>query len=196
MTQRAYRGHGAPTRDAINVLDCVFCGSWFPAFDLLAAHVKRIHPDGNSPAAKHQARKDRYPMAKNTSIPASKRAAKTATSGSGRIPSANRDGGGDFNPFLRADVIGRAVGNTAIATLTGQARVVDGQFGTQIMAEVRIAGDLYDWPVKLDSANHAILEDVAGTDPAKWRGKKITLTVKEYMGKHYVAAARPKAARR
>ena len=129
-------------------------------------------------------------------IPASTRTTKTASgSGSGRIPSANRDGGGEFNPFLRADIIGRAVGNTAVATLTGQARVVEGQFGTQIMAEVKVNGDLYDWPVKLDSANHAILEDAAGTDPAKWRGKKLTLTVKEYLGKHYVAAARPKGAR-
>jgi hypothetical protein len=110
----------------------------------------------------------------------------------GRIPKADRDGQNtDYNPFLKAEHIARGkLGARAVLVLTGRARVVDGTYGEQIIAEVRHDGKLYDWGITLNRPNHRLLEDRAGVETDKWRGKKIPVTLRENLGKVYIAIDR------
>lgn len=189
--QRAWRGDGAPRQDAVNTLDCPDCGSWFPTFDALARHVTARHNPlmlGADAPKKATTPMKMKPSTRTTASPRER---------TGRIPSADRSGGAsDFNPFLKAEHIGRGrLGDTAIIVLTGAARVTESQFGEQILAEGKVNGTLYDWAIKLNSPNHRYIEDTLGLESEKWRGKKVPLVVKENLGRLYVAVERPAAKR-
>lgn len=113
------------------------------------------------------------------------------------IPKPKHDdgGAGDFPPFLKATHIGK-VGSKAVAMLTGEAvRIVDGTFGKQMIVPVKVGKQVYDWSVTLDTPNHRELADRFGTNPKKWKGKKLTLTVNPPIRKGYrpyVAISREK----
>ena len=131
-------------------------------------------------------------MAQKTRKTARSAAKKTTpTALGGRIPASTREEERkDFNPFLRATDIGD-LDSTAQLELTGVARVVDGNFGEQIIAEVRYQRKLYDWPIKIDSPNHRRLEDAVGLDTRRWKGRRVSVTIKNNMGRDYIAVDRP-----
>lgn len=191
---KAWRGDGSPTPDAINVLDCVECGAWFPTFDLLAKHVLLRH-DPLMTKRTTLEREDREDaMAKKRGkasgrIPQSKGGARTPATTAGRIPRSDESQGGKFNPFLKAKDIGK-LGSKATLTLTGKVRVQEGQFGTQIIAEAKHNGSVYDWPVKLNTPNHRWLEENLGLNTARWKGKKVRVMVLENLGNAYIAVER------
>ena len=109
----------------------------------------------------------------------------------GKIPKADRAKGSDLPPFIKPGDVGDSVGDTGVLVLTGDVRVQDSQFGTQIIADVKLNGDVYSWGIKLNSPNHRWLEDRVGSDSGKWRGKKIPVTVRENLGRAYLAIDRP-----
>jgi len=199
---KAYRGEGAPTEDATHPLDCPECGLWFADFAELAAHVTRAHPSSSradaAAAVTHHftlqsEERERDDMKVPTSTRSTPRTARTSSSTA--IPRADRETQrDDFNAFLKAEHIGRT-GKTADLVLTGNARSSDSQFGQQIIAEIKYRGNLFDWAIKLNSPNHRLLEDLVGTETTKWRGKKVAITVRENLGRDYIAIDRPEMAK-
>jgi hypothetical protein len=182
---KAYRGDGAPKRDAINDLDCIDCGAWFPSFAELAAHVTNRH---TAPQAQKDDRDMRTPKSKRAARATSE---KDAAMKGTRIPKSDSGGTGEYNPFLKVEHVGKRLGARATLVLTGAARVSDGTYGQQILAEVKIGSKLFDYAVKVNSMNHSILEQRVGDDTKRWKGKKLPVIVKENMGKLYVAIERP-----
>ena len=193
---KAYRGDGSPTPDAINVLDCVECGSWFPTFEALSKHVLLRHDPlmTKRKTLEREDREDQDAMAKKRGkgkgrIPQSKGTTRTTTA-AGKIPRSDESGGGDFNPFLKARDVGK-LGTKATLTLTGKVRISEGgQFGTQIISEVRLNGSMYDWPVKLNTPNHRWLEENLGVKTSSWKGKKVPIIILNNLGNDCVAVER------
>lgn len=180
---------GERTRDKINDLDCIECGRWFPTFDRLARHMAARHgrptpnepgdvelPPKNNPVRKHR------PMAKAKTAP------KRKAGGGIPAPSANAENS-EFNAFLKASDIGK-VGATASLLLTGETRVVDGNFGEQIVNEVKLGRTVYDWAITIDSVNHRMLFDRFGKDPKKWRGKVAVEVKMSRQNREYIACQR------
>lgn len=98
----------------------------------------------------------------------------------------------EFNAFLNAKHIGK-VGAKATLILTGEARMVDSQFGPQIVASVKLGKLSYDWGIRIDSPNHRILYDRFSAKPKTWKNKKVRVTVNPPMqkGMHpYIAIER------
>lgn len=172
---------GAAKRDQLNDLDCIKCGRYFPTFDRLSRHMAARHgtptpnrdgdvelpPYNGRARASFPERKSR-PMAKRKNAPAPTRARR-----GGGIPAPSKDAGAspDFNPFLKATDIGDE-NDTAVLTFTGgDVRVVDGNFGEQIIVECKLNGSLYEWGITVDSVNHRMLFDKFGQNPKSWRGK-------------------------
>jgi len=189
MTKRAYRGDGSLTRDAINVLDCAECGIWFPTFERLAIHVANHH---DPLLSKRQPAPTPAPLPVESPAMAKKTARTTtaprATRG-GRIPAPSGDAQSSFSPFLKAENIGD-VGTRGTITLKGEPRVVDGDFGEQIVIPVRFKGTQYDWGVTIDSVNHRMLHDRFGANSKKWAGP-VKVTVKlSRQGRNYIAVER------
>ena len=190
---KAYRGYGEPNQTATHVLDCPQCGGWFENFTTLAAHVTKVHrptstqvTDSNERDTNAQHERERDDMLPRSSRPEPARKQKNAA----RIPgSARSTQSNDYNPFLKAHDIGK-LGATAKLTLTGEVRVTNGEYGEQIIAEVRLGRINYDWPIKLNSPNHRELEDTLGLNAAKWRNKVVAVEVKEHMGRDYIAVQR------
>lgn len=199
----AYRGYGAPVRDAIHDLDCPQCGGWFRSFTELADHVTKIHsqrPDNRAVTdhheretnAQHERERDDMANLPRSTRPASTPARKTTKASSGRIPGSSREEANDYNPFLKSSHIG-GLGAHAKLTLTGNVRVSDGNFGEQIIAEVRIGRVTYDWAIKMNSPNHRELEDTLGLNTARWKHKIVAVEVKEHMGRDYIAIQRARS---
>jgi len=190
---KAYRGDGWPSRDDEHTLDCPDCGSWFAGFADLAAHVTRVHAtSSHAVSAQHvidyieERETDMKMPSASRPTPARSEKASATT-----IPSANREQqNSDYNPFLKSEHIGK-VGKVAELVLTGSARAVDSQYGAQIVIEVKHRKSTFDWGIKLNSPNHRLLEDFVGTDTNKWRGKRINVTVRENLGRDYIAIDRP-----
>lgn len=161
---RAYRGHGAPTRDDLNVLDCIFCGSYFPTFDMLAAHVKRIHPDGQSAPARRQARKDRYAMAKKTTrgrAPAKSKKQATATP----------------PPFLTADDI---TGRERFQIQQSVSLYQRNDGGTSLFIVVmNEKKKLFTLSLRCAGPDRISLQDQCGRNLLDWPNKVIVLYVQE-----------------
>ena len=197
---KAYRGYGSPHRDSVNDLDCTECGGWFPTFTALAEHVKKIHTKPESSGmwpsrASHYKEENREQEEREKNMPQLPRSNRPAAHKSksarqaGRIPGATNTQSNDYNPFLNAAVIG-GFGAKAKLTLTGNARMTDGQFGEQIVAEVRFGRATYDWGIKLNTPNHRWLEDNLGLNTARWKNKIVPVEIKENMGRDYIAIAR------
>lgn len=161
-------------------LDCPECGKRFPDFSELADHVSSVH--STSPRAESAQKVQRHMAATRSATPSTK------------MPTAQADErASDFNPFLKSDDIGRKIGAQANLVLSGEMRPQRSQFGDQIIIGVRHRKRDYDLGIRLNSPNHRILEECVGNDSAKWRGKKIRVTVLENMGRHYIAIDRPAA---
>ncbi len=103
---------------------------------------------------------------------AKKPARRSATRGGGiPAPSKQAAGGTDFNPFLKTSDVGDVGDTGTITALGGEARVVDGNFGEQLVIPVKFNGDRYDWGINIDSPNHRQLYDRFGKNPKNWKGK-------------------------
>ena len=92
---------------------------------------------------------------------------------------------GDYNPFLKADMIGARVGVTGTIEFLGRdGRSLDSEFGEQVAYPIRLNGMLYDFAVKIGSGNHGRLFKLfKGKNP---KGK-VPVVIKEFAGKHYLA---------
>lgn len=104
------------------------------------------------------------------------------------IPAPSKDAPGAFNPFLKADHVGKREGSTATLKITGDTpRVVDGNYGEQILVPVNLNGTRYDWAITIDSVNHRIMFDRFGADPKRWTGSvKVTVKVSR-SGRNFIA---------
>jgi hypothetical protein len=104
-------------------------------------------------------------------------------------PPTDNDQGGEpdapaYNPFLKpADLAGGAT-----FTLTGWSRELDGQFGKQIVVEVKQhdTGKVFDFAFKDGSPNHRELFQRGGGNRANWKGV-LDLTVKQGTYGPYIA---------
>lgn len=192
---------GAARRDSINDLDCIACGRWFPTFDRLAKHmyarhgspsplsaarIKGVQTDPAEPIVQSAALHEDEAMAK-------KKVAKRSASGGGiPAPRKVKNGESDFNPFLKAQNIGKKAGTTGALVLTGKARMADGDFGEQIICETKFGRDVFDWGITVDSPNHRMLFDRFGKDPKKWRGTVNVVIKVSTQGRPYIAVMRSK----
>ena len=187
MSRAPYTGDGQIDKDSQNLIDCVHCGTWFPTFDRLATHMAARH----GPPVPHH-RKDQI-VAKRTRTPRIRPQARQAPvrRGSSGIPTPNKNtSSDDFNAFLKADDIGAKIGSTATLTLTGETRMADGNFGEQIICEVKLGRSVYDWGITIDSVNHRLLFDRFGKDPRKWRGRVDVVVKMSRQNRPYVAVLR------
>jgi hypothetical protein len=110
-------------------------------------------------------------------------------------PAHDDDSSGEFNTFLKVMNIGTGKpGAKATVLLTGETRMAESQFGEQIVCEVKLAGKLYDWGIKIDTPNHRMLYDRFGANPKKWRGKvEIVVNPPTRAGfRPYLSVAKPK----
>jgi hypothetical protein len=74
-----------------------------------------------------------------------------------------------YNPFLKAEFLG--TGRTELE-LTGWVRRTVGQFGPQIVMEVRDSeGKLWDFAIKDGSPNHRMMFRGFGRNETKWEGR-------------------------
>lgn len=92
--------------------------------------------------------------------------------------------GGSFNPFLKPEVLGKK--ETGTLQILGVRDAPPDSF-SEIVIEVSFARKNYDWGMKFSSGNYRRLFEKFGANPKKWKGA-ITVGVKEYAGKKYVAA--------
>ncbi|HJR08446.1 MAG TPA: hypothetical protein VJ842_14385 [Pyrinomonadaceae bacterium] len=185
----AYRGDGEIERDAINVLDCVYCGAWFPTFERLAKHVSLQHDPLMIKRPLHERTR---PMAKAAKTrPSFKKvsAKKKTAAKSGRIPAPSGDAQSSFSPFLKAETIG-GEGDAASIKLVGDARLVDGAFGEQIVIPVKVNGKSFDWAIGVDSVNHRLLHERFGANSARWRGTVRVVIKESRQGRDYIAVER------
>jgi hypothetical protein len=92
-----------------------------------------------------------------------------------------------FNPFMKAKDLGSKVGTRATLVLTGTARMnMEGNFGPQIIVGVIHNKKEFDLGVKVGKSSHQILEKKFGRNPKKWKGKKITAEIREYMNNKFI----------
>jgi len=94
------------------------------------------------------------------------------------------DPGDAGSPFLKPEHLSKK-GYTR-AVLVGNVREGNSRFGDGINVDVKIGRETYILTVKFSSGNYPRLFKQFGKNPAKWNGP-ITLTVKQYSGKDYVA---------
>jgi hypothetical protein len=153
------------------MLDCLFCDRSFADFGPLAAHVTRAHE-----------------IHREQTFPSGRPFTKARGTRMSNIPTPSHDdgsGGRDLPDFLKASHIGK-VGATVKATLIGdEARVIDGNFGRQLIVNLKIGKTVFGWSVKLDTPNHRLLYDRFGANPKRWKGKTLTLTVNPPIQKGY-----------
>lgn len=202
---KPYKGDGSPVKDSINVLDCALCegAAWFPTFERLARHMKEYHdPHPENATAllhsarelkrwkRHEQRKEYFSM-KNT--PARKnrkrKPLERPTRRSAGLPEPSGDAPSSFQPFLKAEHIGKKVGSIGSLKIkpNSEPRMVDGNFGEQIVLPVILNGKQYDWAITVDSVNHRILFDRFGANPANWRGTLRVETKMSRQNRLYVA---------
>jgi hypothetical protein len=101
--------------------------------------------------------------------------------GSGKLPTPE---GGDFDPFLKAEVIGK-LGTKATITVTGGPEEVESEF-SDMQLPVSFDGESYSMGLKVSGGNYARLFKRFGADPKKWRGK-VKVEVKHFKANDYVA---------
>ena len=89
----------------------------------------------------------------------------------------------DYNPWLTTEALGKT--GKAVLTILGNPRASSSQFGDGVIVDVKLGNSEYSWTVKFTSGNYGRLVKMMGK-PDKWKGK-VSVEVKEYMGKEYVA---------
>lgn len=186
-TVKAWRGDGSPVRDDINVLDCVFGDGWFPTFEALARHMREHHQNPVTVPRQYRTRQNtREALRKDRPVAKKTKAAPRERSG-GRLPEPTRE---SMNraPFLKPNVIGRKVGARATLKIDGKsARVVDGNYGDQLIVDASIGGKSYAWGVTIDSVNYRILFDRFGANPKLWKGNVKVFLKEAQSGRPYIA---------
>lgn len=111
---------------------------------------------------------------------------KGARSTGGMLPTPELSG--DFDPFLKAEHIGKGkLGDTATLVFTGKNVIDDdNEYGARLQCQVRLDGDLFCYGVKFESGSYGRLFKRFGSNPKKWKGK-VKVEVMKHMKKLYVA---------
>lgn len=112
------------------------------------------------------------------------------TTQSMKAPKPENDGQ-DYQPFFKLTTLSsaelkRATKDHIVVTLRGKLRTQDSQYGKQLVVSIMHNGKTYDWPVRINSGNHARLFTRFGDNGAKWRGA-VKLSVREFNGQDYLA---------
>jgi hypothetical protein len=103
------------------------------------------------------------------------------TSRAGKLPPPD---GGDFDPFFKAEDIGK-LGKTAVITVTGPPEEVESEFSDMQMP-IKFKGKLYSMGLKISGGNYSRLYKKFGDNPKKWRGA-VKVEVKHFKSNDYVA---------
>lgn len=158
--------NGYPTQTSVYDLDCVFCRRWFATFGDLSSHVKRAHAsardsdviDAISRASEQLAHEegDRDMALPQPTAPARQEPEARAERGPRR-------------EFLKAARLGKPGARRTIQ-LSGNVRVVDGNFGPQVVVNCEYEGKGYILAVNLDSPNYTLLVERFSDDETKWFG--------------------------
>jgi hypothetical protein len=109
---------------------------------------------------------------------------KTRSGGSSRAGKLPPPEGGDFDPFLKAEDIGK-LGSRATIEVMSAPEEVDSEFSDMQM-QVRYKKVLYSMGLKTASGNYARLYKHFGNKPSKWHGK-IEVEIKHHKANDYVA---------
>ena len=191
-----YKGEGSPHRDSINVLDCVFGCAWFPTFEALARHMTDTHQNPVTVPRRFRTRQEKREALERIDSPMPRKSTRKTTPARpvpsrrtrGGLPKPSSEGSTASSPFLKAADIGRRIGATATLKVDGKdARIVDGNYGEQLIIDVTLNGKSYAMGITLDSVNYRLLFDRFGANPKNWRGS-VKVTVKESrQGNLYVA---------
>lgn len=198
---KAWRGDGSPVRDDINMLDCVFGDGWFPTFESLARHMREHHQNPVTVPRRFRSKQEKRevltcswcglihtggPEHCRKDQPVAKKATATRKR-SGGLPEPTREAM-NRSPFLKPNVIGRKIGARATLKIDGTgARVVDGNYGDQLIIDASIGGKSYAWGITIDSVNYRILFDRFGSNPKLWKGNVKVFLKEAQSGRPYVA---------
>lgn len=108
-------------------------------------------------------------------------------------PEGATGGGGDsasFAPFIKAKDIGKKEGDSATLTFLGRAHLVDGNFGEQLVADVKHGNKEYGFGITLTSVNYRLLYERFGRNEKKWKGAVKVVLKRGASKKLYLAVAR------
>jgi hypothetical protein len=92
--------------------------------------------------------------------------------------------GGDFDPFFKADIIGK-LGSTGTITVLGGPEEVESEF-SDAQIPIKFKGKKYSMGLKWNSGNHTRLFRKFGSNPKKWKGS-VKVEVKHFKKNDYVA---------
>lgn len=92
--------------------------------------------------------------------------------------------GGDFDPFLKAEDIGK-LGTKATITVVGAPEEVESEF-SDLQMPVKFKGSQYSMGLKVSGGNYARLFKKFGDNPRKWKGA-VKVEVKHFKKNDYVA---------
>lgn len=113
--------------------------------------------------------------------PQGRQAAMTRTK-VGKLPEPT---GGDFDPFLKAEHIGKLGAKATLKILSGPEETPNSEYSDLQMA-VEYKGQRYAMGLKLTTGNYPRLFRRFGDNPKNWKGK-IDVEVKHHMANDYVA---------
>jgi len=100
----------------------------------------------------------------------------------GRLPQPE---GGDFDPFLKAEHIGKVGTRATIKVLGGPEETPDAEF-SDMQLPVEFKGSKYSLGLKVSGGNYGRLFKQFGDNPKNWKGK-VEVEVKHFKQNDYVA---------
>lgn len=101
----------------------------------------------------------------------------------GRLPEPT--GGGDFDPFLKAEHIGKLGAKAKIKILGGPVETPDSEY-SDLQLPVSYKGSKYSLGLKVSGGNYNRLFKQFGDNPKKWHGT-VEVEVKHFKANDYVA---------
>lgn len=101
----------------------------------------------------------------------------------GKLPEPT--GGGDFDPFLKAEHIGKLGAKAKIKILGGPEETPDSEF-SDMQLPVSYKGSRYSLGLKVSGGNYSRLFRMFGDNPKKWKGQ-VEVEVKFFKKNNYVA---------
>src|SRR5271157_2675779 len=107
---------------------------------------------------------------------------RSRSSSQGKLP--KPENGGDFDPFLKAEDIGK-LGKQAKIAILGGPEETESEFSDALLP-VKYRGQEYVLGIKWSGGNYARLYKRFGDNPKKWRGT-VTVEVKHFKKNDYVA---------
>lgn len=106
----------------------------------------------------------------------------SASSRGGKLP---KPEGGDFDPFLKAEVIGK-LGTRAKITVLGPPEMTPDSEFSDMQMPVSFKGERYAMGLKVASGNYARLYKRFGENEKKWKGS-VNVEIKHFKKNDFVA---------